>query len=92
VTLSVCEVSEGGLERGPPCHALVAYQRLSEILLPYRTLPLAFFLRAFAAAFEAVVATRRRSSAVIFFRRAFPPRRPISERYLEMGDSLILPL
>ena len=50
----------------------------------------AFFVLAFAAALEAFVAIRRRSSAVILCRRAFPPFRPISERYLEMEESFIL--
>ena len=47
----------------------------------------AFLVRAAAAAFEAFKAISRRCSAVIVWRRAFPPFRPISARYLDTCEA-----
>jgi len=52
---------------------------------PAPTRALAFFVRAFAAAREALTAMARRSCAVSFLAVASPPRRPISDRYLEIS-------
>jgi hypothetical protein len=47
---------------------------------------LAFRARALRAASEALVAISRLCSAVIFVKRALPPRRPISDITFEMID------
>jgi hypothetical protein len=57
---------------------------------PYLVSVRGFRFRDSAAAFEAFVAMARLSSGVIVFRRALPPRRPISARYFEMSDFTIL--
>jgi hypothetical protein len=46
----------------------------------WRFLRAAFFFRANAAAFDALVAISLRCSGVSFFRRALAPRLPISEK------------
>jgi hypothetical protein len=51
---------------------------------------LAFCVRAFAAAREALVAIALRSSGVNDFARASPPRLAMVDRYLEMADLPIL--
>jgi hypothetical protein len=56
-----------------------------------RTVPFfrsaAFLLRAFAAALDALIALSLRCLAVNFFARAWPPRRPISAKNFETGES-----
>ena len=55
---------------------LIAACLVVEFYFVFRCRSAAFSVRAFAAAFDALIALARRSSALIFSARAWPPMRP----------------